>query len=138
MEDNDWIAPPGAGSCIAIVATDAPLLPGQCKALARRVPLGLARTGTTGSHFSGDLFLAFSATNVGMLDSSIDQSVDITQLPSLEFVPWGLMDSLYEAVVQCVEETVVNVLVAGRTMIGRDGHRSPGVPVERLPDLLSM
>jgi L-aminopeptidase/D-esterase-like protein len=138
MEDNDWIAPPGAGSCIAIVATDAPLLPGQCKALARRVPLGLARTGTTGSHFSGDLFLAFSATNVGMLDSSIDQSVDITQLPSLEFVPWGLMDSLYEAVVQCVEETVVNVLVAGRTMIGRDGHRSPGFPVERLPDLLSM
>jgi L-aminopeptidase/D-esterase-like protein len=47
------------------------------------------------------------------------------------------MDSLYEAVVQCVEETVVNVLVAGRTMIGRDGHRSPGFPVERLPDLLS-
>ncbi len=44
---------PGAGSVIAIVATDAPLLPGQCAALARRVPLGLARTGTTGSHFSG-------------------------------------------------------------------------------------
>jgi len=136
MEDNDWFAPPGAGSCIAIVATDAPLLPGQCKALARRVPLGLARTGTTGSHFSGDLFLAFSATNIGMLDSSIDQSVDNTQLPSIEFVPWGLMDSLYEAVVQCVEETVANVLVAGRTMIGRDGHRSPGFPVERLPQLL--
>ena len=52
--------PPGAGSVIAVVATDAPLLPGQCKALARRVPLGLARTGTTGSHFSGDIFLAFS------------------------------------------------------------------------------
>ena len=48
--------PTGAGSCIGIVATDAPLLPGQCKALARRVPLGLARTGTTGSHFSGDIF----------------------------------------------------------------------------------
>jgi D-aminopeptidase len=55
--DSDWFAadlgprpPPGAGSVIAVVATDAPLLPGQCKALARRVPLGLARTGTTGSH----------------------------------------------------------------------------------------
>ena len=48
--DGDWVvAPPGAGSVIAIVATDAPLLPDQCKALARRVPLGLARTGTTGS-----------------------------------------------------------------------------------------
>src|SRR5207249_11582566 len=43
----------GAGSCIAVVATDAPLLPGQCEALARRVTLGLARTGTTGSHFKG-------------------------------------------------------------------------------------
>ena len=57
--------PPGAGSVIAIVATDAPLLPGQCKALARRVTFGLGRTGTTGSHFSGDLFLAVSTGNPG-------------------------------------------------------------------------
>ncbi|HVB44820.1 MAG TPA: P1 family peptidase [Streptosporangiaceae bacterium] len=137
MEETDWLAPPGAGSCITIVATDAPLLPGQCKALARRVPLGLARTGTTGSHFSGDLFLAFSATNVGALDSSIDSRAEAGDLPSIEFVPWGQLDPLYEAVVQCVEETVVNVLVAGRTMIGRDGHRSPGFPVDRLPGLLA-
>ncbi len=57
------IAPPGAGSVIAIVATDAPLFPHQCKAMARRVTSGLARTGTSGSHFSGDLFLAFSTAN---------------------------------------------------------------------------
>lgn len=138
MEETDWLAPPGAGSCITVVATDAPLLPGQCKALARRVPLGLARTGTTGSHFSGDLFLAFSATNIGMLDSSIDTLAGTGTLPSLEFVPWGLLDPLYEAVVQCVEESVLNVLVAARTMVGRDGHRSPGFPVERLPVLLSL
>lgn len=48
-----FAAPPGAGSVIAVVITDAPLLPDQCRALARRVPLGLARTGTSGSHFSG-------------------------------------------------------------------------------------
>lgn len=132
MEDTNWLAPPGAGSCITIVATDAPLLPGQCKALARRVPLGLARTGTTGSHFSGDLFLAFSATNIGALDSSIDQEPTIEALPSLEFVPWGLMDPLYEAVVQCVEESVVNALVASTTMVGWDHHRSPGFPAERV------
>jgi D-aminopeptidase len=136
LEDTDWFAPPGSGSCITVVATDAPLLPGQCKALARRVPLGLARTGTTGSHFSGDLFLAFSATNVGALDSSIDQAGQLSGLSSMEFVPWGQMDTLYEAVVQCVEETVLNVLVAGRTMVGRDGHRSPGFPTEQLPELL--
>jgi D-aminopeptidase len=136
LEQTDWISP-GAGSCVTIVATDAPLLPGQCKALARRVPLGLARTGTTGSHFSGDLFLAFSATNAGALDSVIDAPQHSEQLPSIEFLPWSELDPLYEAVVQCVEETVLNVLVAGRTMIGRDGHRSPGFPVELLPGLLS-
>jgi len=140
MEETNWLAPPGAGSCITIVATDAPLLPGQCKALARRVPLGLARTGTTGSHFSGDLFLAFSATNVGALDSPLDVPGrgEDDRLPSIEFVPWGQMDPLFEAVVQCVEEAVVNVLVAGTTMTGRDGHRSPGFPVDRLPELLGL
>ena len=64
LEETAWFQP-GGGSVIAVIATDAPLLPGQCKALARRVPLGLARTGTSGSHFSGDLFLAFSTANPG-------------------------------------------------------------------------
>ena len=64
LEDDDWFTA-GTGSVIGIVVTDAPLLPGQCKALARRVPLGLARTGTTGWHFSGDLFLALSTANRG-------------------------------------------------------------------------
>jgi len=141
LDDSDWLAPPGAGSCITVIATDAPLLPGQCRALARRVPLGLARTGTTGSHFSGDLFLAFSAApgNVGMLDSSLDSLWDDgarDELARLEFVPWGQMDPLYEAVVQCTEEAVLNVLAASTTMIGRDGHRSPGFPAARMPELL--
>jgi L-aminopeptidase/D-esterase-like protein len=137
LEKSEWSAPPGSGSCIVIVATDAPLLPGQCKALARRVPLGLARTGTTGSHFSGDLFLAFSTANVGMLDSAIDTRGADDRLPSIEFIAWGGLDPLFEAVVQSVEEAVLNALVAGRTMFGRDGHRSPGFPVERLPWMLS-
>jgi D-aminopeptidase len=142
IDDTAWLAPPGAGSCITVIATDAPLLPGQCKALARRVPLGLARTGTSGSHFSGDLFLAFSAapSNVGQLDSLLDslrEEGTADDLARLEFVPWGQMDALYEGVVQCVEEAVLNVLAASTTMIGRDGHRSPGFPVERLPELLA-
>jgi D-aminopeptidase len=140
LEDSDSPVPAGAGSCIVVIATDAPLLPGQCKALARRVPMGLARTGTTGSHFSGDIFLAFSTNekNIGALDSSIDGSKHFPgQRPTLEFVPWGAMDPLYEALVQCVEEAALNVLVAGRTMVGRDGHRTPGFPVERLSELLA-
>lgn len=135
-EPMDAAAPPGAGSCIAVVATDAPLLPGQCRALARRVPLGLARTGTSGSHFSGDLFLAFSTANVGALDSWLHAPVP-ARLPVLEFLPWGAVDPFYEAVVQAVEEAVLNVLVAGRDMIGRAGHRSPGFPIDQLPRLLA-
>jgi D-aminopeptidase len=137
MEETDWLAAPGAGSCVTIVATDAPLLPGQCKAMARRVPLGLARTGTSGSHFSGDLFLAFSTANPGVLDGSIDDTSPTAGLArDISFLPWGSMDPVFEAVVQCVEETVINVLVAGRTVVGRDGHRSPGFPTERLTELL--
>ena len=135
IEETDWLAPPGAGSCITVVATDAPLLPGQCKALARRVPLGLARTGTTGSHFSGDLFLAFSAANAGALDSGLGLPAG-GRLPSIEFVPWGQLDPIYEAVVQAAEEAVLNVLAASEEMTGRDGHRSPGFPAMRLPALL--
>ena len=69
------LAPPGSGSVIALVATDAPLFPHQCQALARRVTSGLAPTGTSGSHFSGDLFLAFSTANPGVFRPREDQAL---------------------------------------------------------------
>ncbi|GGB32340.1 aminopeptidase [Flexivirga endophytica] len=133
METSDWLAPPGSGSCITMVATDAPLLPGQCKALARRVSMGLARTGTTGSHVSGDVFLAFSTANAGALDSGIGSAR--TGWRQLDFLPWPAMNVLYDAVVRATEEAVVNALVAAETMIGRDGHRSPGFPNDVLGGL---
>src|SRR5215469_16332292 len=136
-DDNpmaDWVvAPLGAGSVIAVIATDAPLFPHQCKALARRVTLGLARTGTTGSHFSGDLFLALSTGNRGSLTPAL-----ATLFPGkdhydhLSFVPWGHLDPFYEAVVQSVEEAVANALTANEDMVGRDGHRTPAMPRERV------
>ena len=55
--------PPGSGSIIVIVATDAPLLPHQCERLAQRAGLGIARMGGTGAHSSGDLFLCFATGN---------------------------------------------------------------------------
>lgn len=132
MEDTSWMqVPPGSGSCIVVVATDAPLLPGQCKALARRVPLGLARTGTTGSHYSGDLFLAFSTGSPGALDSGPGGPLN-----TIEFVPWGQVNPLYEGVVQAVEEATLNALVAAGEMTGRDDHRVPGFPVHRIGELL--
>jgi L-aminopeptidase/D-esterase-like protein len=121
----------GAGSVIAVVATDAPLFPGQCKAFARRVTSGLARTGTSGSHFSGDLFLAFSTANPGGLTSG-DPNPNARAYDQLTFIPWNNLDPFFEAVVQATEEAVLNSLVANDDMTGRDGHRTPALPRDRL------
>jgi len=118
------LAPPGAGSVIAIVATDAPLLPHQCAAMARRVTSGLARTGTSGSHYSGDLFLAFSTAN--------ENAFMQTRYGRLQFVPWSQLDPFFEAVVQATEEAVLNSLTANEDMTGRDGHRTPALPREKI------
>jgi D-aminopeptidase len=144
--DGDWfdidmgrVAPPGAGSVIVVIATDAPLLPGQCKALARRVPLGLARTGTTGSHFSGDIFLAFSTAEAAGLGSAFPSGPPRDdELGSLSFIPWGRMDPFYAAVAHSVEEAVLNALIVNADMVGRDGHRSPALPLDRLMELLQI
>jgi D-aminopeptidase len=137
QETTSWLAPPGAGSVIVIIATDAPLLPGQCKALARRVPLGLARTGTTGSYFSGDIFLAFSTANGGSLSDTPASAGGPPYYDVLQFVPWPLIDRLYAAVVQCVEEAVINALVAAPEVVGVDGRRSPRLPHDAVAEAFS-
>ncbi|MGW9167156.1 DmpA family aminopeptidase [Agromyces sp. NPDC055658] len=140
LESTDWFerdtgtagasvparAVAGAGSVIVVVATDAPMLPDQCRALARRVPLGLARTGTTGSHFSGDIFLAFSTANEGALASRMGHGE--VRVEQLEHVAWGSIDPFYEAVVEATEEAVLNALVAARDTVGREGHVSYALP----------
>jgi D-aminopeptidase len=118
------------------VATDAPLLPQQCKALARRVTLGLARTGTTGSHFSGDLFLAFSVANPGAITpGDRGRCGEPGPYDQLRFIPWGALDPFCEAVVQATAEAVLNALVAAHEMTGRDGHRTPALPRDRVAEL---
>ena len=123
----------GAGSCIGIIATDAPLLPTQLKAMARRVPLGLARTGTSGSHFSGDIFLAFSTANPGALDSRFpDGTPATTAARPFSMLPWSIMSDFYEAVVLATEEAVLNVLIGNRPMTGKGGLTLPAFPHEAI------
>ena len=117
------------GSCIAVVATDAPLLPNQLKRLARRVSLGLARTGTISGNGSGDLFIAFSTANKNVWAPDA-----VTH--SAQTIPNDLMDPIFAGVVQATEEAVVNALVDNRTMIGADNHRVEAVPHDRLRDIL--
>ena len=118
-----------SGSCIAVVATDAPLLPNQLKRLARRVSLGLARTGTISGNGSGDLFIAFSTANPNV--AGPDQ---ITH--DVQTIPNDLMDPLFAGVVQATEEAVINALVDNHSMTGRDNHRVEGLPHDRLRDLM--
>ena len=137
-----YSAPQGAGSVIAVVATDAPFFPSQCKSLARRVSLGLARTGTIGSHSSGDIFLAVSTANAGAFSRKEDPEHpggqhDRPGYGRLEFIPWDAIDPFYAAVVQATEEAVANALIANEDMTGRDGHRSPALPRHRLAEILS-
>jgi L-aminopeptidase/D-esterase-like protein len=117
------------GSCIAVVGTDAPLLPNQLKRLARRVSLGLARTGTISGNGSGDLFIAFSTANPNAANP--DQ---VTH--NVETVPNDLMDPLFAGVVQATEEAVVNALIDNHSMTGRDNHRVSALPHDRLRELL--
>ncbi|MDT5301214.1 MAG: D-aminopeptidase, partial [Mycobacterium sp.] len=56
---------------------------------------------------------------------------------AMTFIPWGRMDAFYTGVVQAVEEAVINALVVNDDMVGRDGHRSPRLPVDRLTALLA-
>jgi len=118
-----------SGSCIAVVATDAPLLPNQLKRLARRVSLGLARTGTISGNGSGDLFIAFSTANPNVANP--DQ---VTH--TVKTVPNDLMDPLFTGVVQATEEAVVNALVDNHSMTGRDNHHVEALPHDRLRELM--
>jgi D-aminopeptidase len=114
------------GSIIAVVATDAPLLPHQLKRLARRVPLGVAWTGGIGYHSSGDIFLAFSTANAEAA------AAPSGRLAQAAFVPDCDIDAFFDAVVQSVEEAILNALVANNDMTGRDGNYVPALPKDWL------
>ncbi|HZQ16321.1 MAG TPA: P1 family peptidase [Gaiellaceae bacterium] len=98
-----------AGSCIAVVATDAPVDAKQLERLARRAGLGLARTGSVGHHGSGEIFAAFSTSTA-------------RTHPDRELNP------LFEAVVEATEEAVLNALWAAEDTVGREGRLVRALP----------
>jgi D-aminopeptidase len=116
------------GSIIVVVATDAPLLPHQLKRIARRVSLGLGRSGSIAGNGSGDLFIAFSTANAG--------AVGVDHIVELQMVPEGSMDALFAATIEATEEAVDNAMVAASDMIGIDGHTAQGLPHDALRRIL--
>jgi D-aminopeptidase len=120
-------ARPPAGSCITVVITDAPLDAAACVRLARRAGLGLARTGSTANHGSGEIFLAL-ATGLRLNDR--------TAPPPGAAVTGSALDPFFDAVVEATEEAVLNSLLSAITVTGRDGNTSPAIPVAEVCELL--
>jgi L-aminopeptidase/D-esterase-like protein len=114
----------GDGSIIVVVATDAPLLPHQLKRIAQRVPLGIGKTGGYGTNSSGDIFIAFSTANNNAFQRNEFSNVDV--------LPNDLIDPLFEATVQSVEEAIINALIAAETMEGINGNKSYALPHDLL------
>lgn len=123
---------PGAmvdGSVIIIVATDAPLLPIQCQRLAKRATVGLARVGGSGHNSSGDIFLAFSTAN--------DVAGDDVAVSSCRSLGNNSLSALFDAVADAVEEAIINAILAGKTMTGKNGFTVHGFPTEELVPILA-
>lgn len=124
------------GSVIIILATDAPLLPHQLKRLARRAALGLARTGAVSGNGSGDLFLAFSTANARGANRESGSGELSFRASEFQALPNGSMSPLFESTIEATEEAIINALVAGETMRGRDDHVAEGLPHSRVQEIL--
>jgi len=119
-------APGGAGSCMIVVATDAPLDARQLRRLAARAILGMARAGSSGSHASGDYVIAFSTTN---------RYAEPTR-PATTLVQEEELSPLFEAVIEATEEAIDNSLLRATTLRGRDAHLVEAIPIEKLREVL--
>ena len=116
------------GSCIVVIATDAPILPAQCQRIARRAGLGLARTGSVATHGSGEIFLAFSTGARLPRDGSGLVSRDVLSDRDL--------NGLFEATVDATEEAVLDSLFRATTTTGRFGRVAEALPIDELLDLM--
>ena len=134
LTDDQNPTPPG--SVMIVIATDAPLDARQLERLAKRAAFGLGRTGAVCHSGSGDFVIAFSTRNRRMHESS--EIFQMQQLINEEADHNGgaVIDEFFRAVVECVEESVYNALVAAETMIGRGDHTVHALPIDKLVGLM--
>lgn len=116
------------GSIIVVLATDAPLLPGQLRRLAQRIPLGLTRTGGIGGNGSGDIFITFSTANKKAFSNT--RNTEVTTLSNDQ------INGLFVATIQATEEAIINALFAGKTLTGINGNTVHGLPREAVIRIL--
>jgi D-aminopeptidase len=123
-------APAWSGSIIVVIATDAPILPGQCDRLAQRAALGIGRMGGLGEHTSGDLILAFATGNRGLRPEKRQPPGE--SVVTLRMLTSAHLNPLFEAVVESTEEAILNALLAAGTVTGRDGITAHGLTTDLL------
>jgi len=120
------------GSCLVVVATDAPLDARNLKRLAKRALLGIARTGGYYSHGSGDYAIAFSsAREVRIPHRAAGPTQTVTLLRDEKMSP------LFLAAAEATEEAILNSLFKAERMEGRDGHIAEALPIDKLKGLVS-
>lgn len=124
---EDYLPQPGPGSIIMIIATDAPLDARQLSRLAQRGAYALGRTGTAGHDGSGDFAIAFSTANRWQHDPA-DAVETVTRISE----SGAVMDELFRAAVEALEEAIWNSMIAAETMTGRDGNTLHALPHEEL------
>ena len=125
-------APAGGGSIIVVLATDAPLLPHQCRRLAQRATIGVARSGGGGENDSGDIFLAFATGNRGL--AAEDEGMTVSQ--SLTMLDDDHITDLFWAAIESTEEAILNSLIAAETMTG-NGNTFHALPPDRLLEIMA-
>jgi D-aminopeptidase len=119
-----------AGSIICVVATDAPLLPSQISRLCKRAALGIGRVGSFAAHASGEIVIGFSTANkVPRATAGLTHRIEVLLDDAC--------DGLYEAVVECTEEAIVNALCMAESMRGHSDHFAPALPLDALTDILN-
>lgn len=126
-------AVPGAsprGSCMIVVATDAPLESRQLERLAKRAVFGLARAGSAGENGSGDYVIAFSTTNRFSAQRSGASAPGPSRLSEDELSP------LFEATAEATEEAIDDSVLQATTMHGRDGHVGEAIPIDPLREVM--
>ncbi len=131
LEEGGWgfARDEPAGSCIVVLATDAPMTSHQLERLARRAGLGLARTGSVAHHGSGEIFVAFS-TGMRLPRAGGPEVVQREQIPD------DALNPFFAAAVEATEEAVINSLVAADAVVGHAGHEATAIPLDVLVQIL--
>jgi D-aminopeptidase len=119
------------GSCMIVVATDAPLDARNLERLAMRAMLGLGKTGGIAANGSGDYVIALSTAEQNLIQHNPETSVY-----KLETIHNDYVTPLFMAAIEATEEAILNSLFAAETLTGKDGYTAEAIPVDKVVELL--